>query len=184
MLHELLIAMVNAGIPVGLASYALVWWVLKQNYLGEIHSLKDLDAGIKKHKKDKKNDKKDRKNDKNNGKNNGREATSAGDPLHNKWVAFGGGFYGLVGLLTYARVELGEIRDFLLQFEGIGAFLSDISLDMFINLFIEGIMNFVIAIAWPAYWISEIRSDRVWIWFLVAYGAYWAGARLALKRKN
>ena len=186
MLQELFIALVKAGIPVGLASYALVWWVLKQNYLGDIHSLKDLDAGIKKHKKDRKNDKKNRKNDKKNrsDKNSDREPASAGDPLHNKWVAFGGGFYGLVGLLTYARVELGEIRDFVLQFEGIGAFFSGISLDMLINLFIEGIMNFVIAIAWPAYWISEIRSDRVWIWFLVAYGAYWAGARLALQRKN
>lgn len=180
MLQELFIALVNAGIPVGLASYALVWWVLKKNYLGEINSLKDLDAGIKRHKKDIKNDKKNRKNDKTSDK----EPTPAGDLLHNKWVAFGGGFYGLVGLLTYARVELGEIRDFLLQFEGIGAFISDISLEMLIGLFIEGIMNFVIAIAWPAYWISEIRSDRVWIWFLVAYGAYWAGARLALQRKN
>ncbi len=104
--------------------------------------------------------------------------------MHNKWLAFGGGFYGVVGLLTYARVELGEIRDFVQQFEGIRALISEVSLDMFIDLFIDSIMNFVVAIAWPAYWISEIRGGPIWIWFAVAYGGYWAGTRLALQLKK
>jgi hypothetical protein len=172
MFQELLIAILKAGLPVGLASYALAWWAIKRNYLGEVNTIKDLEAGIKKQKKDKKN------------KNSSEESKQPGDPLHNKWLAFGGGFYGVVGLLTYARVELGEIRDFVMQFEGFWALISGVSLDMFIDLLIEGIMNFVIAIAWPMYWISEIRSDRIWIWFAVAYGAYWAGTRLALHLKK
>lgn len=179
MFHELLIAILKAGLPVGLASYGLAWWAIKKNYLGEINTFKDLEAGIKKHKKDKKKHKKDKKD-----KKNGEQSKPAGDLLHNKWLAFGGGFYGVVGLLTYARVELGEIRDFVQQFEGFWALISGVSLDMFIDLFIDGIMNFVVAIAWPAYWISEIHSDRIWIWFAVAYGAYWAGARLALQLKK
>ena len=54
MFHELLIAILKAGLPVGLASYGLAWWAIKKNYLGEINTFKDLEAGIKKHKKDKK----------------------------------------------------------------------------------------------------------------------------------
>ena len=95
-----------------------------------------------------------------------------------------GGFYGVVGLLTYAVVELAEIRDFFTQFESIGALIAGISIESLIGLFIGALMNFIVAIAWPAYWISDIRSDYIWIWFLAAYAGYWAGTRLALKQAN
>jgi hypothetical protein len=104
------------------------------------------------------------------------------NPVHNKWLRFGGGFYGVVGLLTYAVVELGEIRDFFTQFDGLASLISDISVDLFIGLFIDSIKNFVVAIAWPIYWLSDIRSDHIWIWFVVAYLSYWAGSRYALHK--
>jgi hypothetical protein len=102
------------------------------------------------------------------------------NPVLNKWLSFGGGFYGLVGLLTYAVVELGEIADFFRGFESISGFIRNISFDMVIRLFIEGLMNFIVAIAWPLYWLDMIVGQYIWIWFLVAYGGYWLGARLAL----
>jgi hypothetical protein len=103
-------------------------------------------------------------------------------PLHGKWLAFGGGFYGVVGLLTYGVVELGELRDFFLGFESLGALIAQFGFDMLVGIFVNAAKNFVIAIAWPVYWLSDIRSNHVWIWFVVAYAAYWAGARLALRR--
>ncbi|MCH7507494.1 MAG: hypothetical protein IID60_09350 [Proteobacteria bacterium] len=102
------------------------------------------------------------------------------NPVHNKWLSFGGGFYGVVALLTYAVVELGEIRDFITQFDGFLSFISDITVGLFIGLFIDSIMNFIVAIAWPVYWLSDIRSDHIWIWFVAAYAGYWAGTRFAL----
>jgi hypothetical protein len=165
MLQEIMIAALKAGLPVGLASYALVWWALKNDYLGSVASLKDVAQEVKRHSKDKA------------GKKNR-------DPIHNKWIAFGGGFYGVVGLLTYVVVELGEIRDFFQQFESIGALISSLSIGLFIGLIIDGLMNFIVAIAWPAYWISSIGSGHIWIWFAVAYAGYWAGVRIALHQEN
>ena len=163
MIETFFSAVLKAGIPVALASYGLIWWALKNDYLESVFSVKELEKEVKRQTKDK-------------------EAKLKADRVHSKWLAFGGGFYGVVGLLTYAVVELGEIRDFFLQFEGIGAFISNISIEMFIGLFIEAFMNFVIAIAWPIYWLTEIRGGHVWIWFGMAYGGYWSGTRLALRQ--
>ncbi len=79
MFQEIFIAILKAGLPVGLASFALTWWAIKKNYLGEISTIKDLEAGIKKQKKDKK-DKKDKKNG---GRTSRREicCTTSGWPL-------------------------------------------------------------------------------------------------------
>ena len=67
--------------------------------------------------KERRQRRKQRKAAKKGGKAEPDAATKAGpdvriDPVHNKWLAFGGGFYGIVGLLTYAVVEFGELRDF------------------------------------------------------------------------
>lgn len=165
MIQEFFTAVFKAGLPVGLASYALVWWALKNNHLGSVVSMKDLKGKVKRLAKDKK-------------------SKAKADPIHKKWLAFGGGFYGVVGFLTYVVVEIGEIRDFIVQFESIRVFISEISTDMFIALFVDALKNFIVAIAWPVYWMSDIRSDHIWIWFAVAYGGYWAGARYALQTFN
>jgi hypothetical protein len=104
------------------------------------------------------------------------------DLLHNKWLKFGGGFYGVVGLLTYAVVEAGELWNFAIGFESIWMLMSKFGLDALINLAVNALRNFIVAVAWPAYWLSNIDSQYVWLWFLAAYGGYWASARLALQR--
>jgi hypothetical protein len=162
MIQDFFAAVFKAGLPVGIASYALIWWALKNNHLGSVVSMKELKGEVKRLAKDKK-------------------SKARADPIHKKWLAFGGGFYGVVGFLTYVVVEIGEIRDFFMQFEGIGAFISDISIALFIALFIDALKNFIVAIAWPVYWMSDIRGDHIWIWFAVAYGGYWVGARSALQ---
>lgn len=156
-------AILKVGVPVGLASYGLAWWALKNHYIGRADTLKSLEKAVKKRSKDK-------------------ALKKEGDPFHRKWLAFGGGFYGVAGLLTYAVVELTEVRDFILQLGGILDMIRNISFDLVIQLFVGAIKNFVVAIAWPLYWLSEIQSDRIWVWFIVAYGAYWAGSTLALRK--
>ncbi|MBT8049463.1 MAG: hypothetical protein HKN57_14870 [Xanthomonadales bacterium] len=165
MISEFFIALVKAGLPVGLASYGLVWWALRNDYLSPAGTIKSFEQEAKKRRKDK-NRKKE------------------GDTLHRKWLAFGGGFYGVVGLLTYALVELREIRDFVAQLGGFMELIRNISFDLFVELFIDALQNFIVAIAWPAFWLGEIRSNHIWIWFLVAYGAYWAGTQLALRQSG
>ena len=106
------------------------------------------------------------------------------NPVHNKWLAFGGGFYGLVGLLTYAVVEWGEITEFLGGFDSFSDLQAALSVGTLIGLFVDALMNFIVAITWPMYWMRHIESNAIWIWFLVAYGAYWAGTQLALKHSK
>jgi hypothetical protein len=187
MLLELLKAMVLAGVPVGAATYALVWWSLRQGYIGPAGSVREVERGFKQISKQKSAARKERKRQR---LAPGQEITPqpllAGaaqgmSPVHSKWLAFGGGFYGVVGLLTYGVVELKELRDFFLGFESLSALFAQFGLNMLIGLLVEALKNFIVAIAWPAYWLSDIRSDHIWIWFLVAYAAYWAGAKLALR---
>lgn len=163
MVETIIVAAFKAGLPVALASYALIWWALRNEYLDSVVDVSELEEQIKLQRKDKKNRKKH-------------------DPVHNKWLAFGGGFYGVVAMLTYIVVELGEIRDFFLNFESISAFFSGISFDMLIELVIDSFMNFILAIAWPWYWLGETAGPHIWIWFAMAYGGYWAGTRLALRQ--
>ena len=210
MLLELLGAMLIAGLPVAAASYGLVWWSLRQGYIGSANSLKELERGFKHRSKEisaaKKSEKKNRKSARKSARKSGQsigkmsKAKSLGlalasakeqarqpgpsvlNTFHGKWLAFGGGFYGVVGLLTYGVVELGELRDFFLGFESLSALLAHFGLDMLIGIFVGAVTNFVVAIAWPVYWLSDIHSDYIWVWFMVAYAAYWAGAKLALQR--
>lgn len=198
MLLELLRAMLIAGLPVGAASYGLVWWSLRQGHIGSVSSLKEMEQGFKRRSKEKSAAKKEQKRNKKAGRKTQARSLSlklasarlqAREPgpsvlnaFHGKWLAFGGGFYGVVGVLTYAVVELRDLRDFFLGFESLYDLFADFGINMLVGILVEAVTNFVAAIAWPAYWLSDIRSDHVWIWFIVAYAAYWAGAKIALQR--
>jgi len=179
MIGEFFRALFQAGIPVAVTSFLLVWWAQKNGYINPVSGLKEFENEVKNLSKAKSRNKKKKKD--------GIDEADLEDihqmnPVHNKWLSFGGGFYGVVGLLTYAVVELGEIRDFIRQFGGLSSLIADITPQLFIGLFIDSIKNFVVAIAWPVYWLSDIRSDHIWIWFVVAYLGYWAGSRYALHK--
>lgn len=187
MVRELIRALFVAGVPVALASYALVWWSLRQGYLDPADSVRGLEKGMKLRSKERRQDRKQRKQAKKSGKAEviaaaERASLHRADPVHKKWLAFGGGFYGVVGLLTYAVVEFGELREFFQSFESLSALLARFGFDMLVNLLVGALVNFVVAIAWPVYWMTEMSMNYVWIWFGAAYVGYWAGVRLALQR--
>lgn len=184
MILELLRALVLAGLPVGLVSFFLFSWYLRRRQGGALASLREVTRELKREQKERSRREK--------GQKRGVAATLAEgahfsregqlDLVHNKWLKFGGGFYGVVALLTYAVVELGELWQFLIGFESVWALVSQFGLNMLINLLVEALRNFIVAIAWPAYWLSTIHTDQAWLWFAAAYAGYWGGARLALKR--
>jgi hypothetical protein len=175
MFAEFFEALIKVGVAVAAVSYLLVWWALKKNYIGSVDSLKMMEGEFKRLSSAKSKNKKKKGNS-----TDDAEEVRKMNPFHNKWLSFGGGFYGVVGLLTYAVVELGEIRDFISGFDGLASFISDITPELFIGLFIDSIKNFIVAIAWPVYWMSDISADHIWIWFVVAYLSYWSGTRYAL----
>jgi hypothetical protein len=182
MIRELIRALFQAGLPVGITSFLLVWWALKSDYLQMPASVGEVEKGFKKLSKKKDGKKRRKKGGRAEPETPG---TAADDkprlnPVHNKWLAFGGGFYGVVALLTYAIVELAEIRDFIARYDGLAGLISKFSFGMIIELIIDALMNFVVAIAWPVYWLSDIAGEYIWVWFGVAYGGYWAGVKAAL----
>jgi hypothetical protein len=188
MVLEFFRALLLAGLPVGLTSYFLFSWALRRRPPGSVTSLKALQRELKLQSKERAKERAKQK------KENKRDLAavfaegahfsrdSQLDLIHNKWLTFGGGFYGVVGLLTYAVVEFSELWDFAMGFENIWALIAQFGLDTLINLLVEALRNFIVAIAWPAYWMSEIQTGRIWLWLVVAYAGYWAGARLALRR--
>jgi hypothetical protein len=102
-----------------------------------------------------------------------------GSLVHDKWFKFGGGFYGLMALITYIFVEIGEIFDFFKNFTSIIDFFNTISIAMIIQLIIESIKNFITAFTWFLYWGDIIDSVRNWLWLIGAYLGYMAGVPVA-----
>jgi hypothetical protein len=162
MFLELVTALFKAGLPVGLTAYLLVWWALRNGYLGAAGTFGEVEKEIKLQSKDK-------------------EKKKQGDRVHRKWLSLGGGFYGVVALITLAWIELGEIADFISGFEGMGTLASLFSFDTLVNLFIETLVNTVTALAWPVYWLGSVGGHYTWIWILAAYAGYRLGIGLALR---
>jgi hypothetical protein len=119
MIAEIFRAALFAGLPVGVVSYLLFWWALRSEYLERTtnlkHFAKEVSRLSKMHSKNKKKNRNDKK---------GKESEAGGvkmNPVHNKWIKFGGGFYGVVALMTFVIVETGEIASFFGQFsENVG----------------------------------------------------------------
>ena len=105
---------------------------------------------------------------------------SATGVLTSKWVQFGGGFYGLVAVLTYIVVEAKEVIDLFSSETGIMDAISSIGFGTLIKFLLESLMNFITAITWPVFWMGE-GDAPFWQWFLVAYAGYFIGQSFAKK---
>ena len=164
-------AVLMAGLPLMALTFAVIWWALHRGRLrgesvGELQ--KSIQALAARQKSDKKKNKK---------KKNGKAQQGAGqglldlegnlldfdgdfnakgeqgeklDPVLEKWFSFGGGFYGLVALYTWLVIEWNEVWNFLTDLPGI-VFSFDLGslISLVISFFIESLMNFITAIAWP-----------------------------------
>jgi hypothetical protein len=186
-----LLILLKSGIPIAATSFGLVWWALRKDYLGGAQSLDEYEQWTKAENQNRKAEKQRRKQAKRNPEPVTDELQSVTedpqptrkkfDPLHSKWMEFGGGFYGVVAFFTYVVVELGEFRDFFANFSDL--FRGEL-VSMIVQFFVESLKNFVTAIAWPAYWLQRIHSEQ-WLWVIGAYGGYWLGARAAFRfRQN
>ena len=146
-----------AGLPIAALSFAMVWYALWRGMLAEQKTVSDIRKSFQTLKKSNKEEK------------------QRLNPVHEKWFKFGGGFYGIVALYTWLRIEWDDVVAFLGQIDDL---VLRLELGVLIELFINSIMNFVTAIAWPAYWLS-IVGGNMWVWFFVAYGGYVGGIKLA-----
>lgn len=155
---EFLRALALGGVPVCAASFLLAWWGLRRGMFKELGSVDALGREVKSLSKLKPAER------------------TARNPMHDKWLKFGGGFYGVVGLLTWIKIEIEDLPTQVPDLLG-GLFRLDIG--VVVQFFVDSLMNFVAAISWPAYWLQRIHSPHPWAWFIAAWLGYWAGVRLA-----
>ena len=47
MLQDLFRAILTAGVPVGIATYLLVWWALQRGYIGPATTVRDVERRFK-----------------------------------------------------------------------------------------------------------------------------------------
>jgi len=103
--------------------------------------------------------------------------------LRKKFIEFGGGFYGILALMTYLHVEFNQLVDFIKSFTSLSDFIDSIGFKMLINFFIEAMMNLVTAFIWPIYWIKILPVGSLWVWVVVAFLAHWFATKYALSRE-
>jgi hypothetical protein len=168
-LIEVFWALLMAALPIGIFTLALVWWALQGGYLRESLDTAALQREMKAMSGSKK-----KKN-----KEGTKEESRPLHPLQKKWARFGGGFYGIVAFFTYIVVEVLEVFSMIMNLGGFIDFIKQLDLNLIIHMFVQALMNFISAIAWPAYWMKRIDTGQVWIWFIMAYAGYWAGLKLA-----
>lgn len=159
-LAEFFRALAVVGIPVFVLTYALAWWGLKRGLFSETGGLDALNREIKALGKLEKGQR------------------SGSNPLHDKWFRFGGGFYGVMALLTYVLVEWGEVRELLGRLDDL---VLRFDIGVLVTFFISSLTNFIAAVTWPVYWV-DIARGHLWTWFITAYAAYWVATRLAQSR--
>ncbi len=152
-----------AFLGTGTVSYLMFYFLLKQDNKNSIAVIEGKDKeGMKRLKSDLK-----------------QQSWTIQNVLMSKWMSFGGGFYGVMAVLTYVIVEFFEVVDFLTSESSLIETIKALSVGDFVDLFINSIMNFVTAITWPVYWMRSVEGYATWIWFVVVYFGYSCGQYFA-----
>ena len=154
-----------ATIPVGIFSFLLLGWALKLGKLKHFTTREELKTQMEQMKEEKKQ------------KKEKGEKVDHGDFFINKWMAFGGGFYGTMAFFTYVVIELEEIWDFITDLSKIAYIFSNLGLDLLIDFILNSLYNFIAAIIWFVTW-GYVIEDYVLIWLAMAYIGYFIGAKM------
>lgn len=152
-------AALKLGIPMVVLSWIIFTWLYGGGELDREADRKSINASVKRMKKSFKK----------------RTGRGGADYLAGKWMWFGGGFYGLAGLWTFAIIEIGEVVGLLVNPSLAVAAFDGGLISAGIALLMNQLTNLLTALIWFSYW----ADDGILIWLLVAYAGYWIGVELA-----
>ncbi|MGQ8365518.1 hypothetical protein [Glaciecola sp. 1036] len=171
MYFDILKAAAYAGIPVFIFSFLMVRRALASNRLKDFSGMHEFEKSMKDLSKSQKKQSKipDVKN--------------IGNYALDKWLNYGGGFYGLMVFLTFVCIEIGQVISFFKKLFSLNLseLFSNVSIQLLVKFFIDAIMNLVDAFIWFIYWPKQIDMYNGWVWLGIAYAAYFVGARVAYK---
>ena len=152
MLNEIIYALIFATLPIFIFTYGILWWINYRNIKQGKSPLLDDEfelEGLNEMPKDKES------------------------AIQKKWMTFGGGFYGMVGLLTYMVSEYREIKDMVVNFQGFENGIISTLIELLIDFLIQSFTNIVDAVTWPWFWMKELNGASFWILFVAAYLGYY-----------
>jgi len=163
MLLDIIRAILFVGFPVGLFSFLMIYFSYQKGYLSTDIEFKDAF----------------------NKNNNTQSSLSRKHKksllfLHSKWVTFGGGFYGLIALLTFIIIELTQFVTFLFSITGWQDIVALFSFGTLISMIIDSITNMIKAVFWFTYWPGKFDTENFLVWILIAYIGYRFAAKYAV----
>lgn len=162
---DIIKAIFIGGLPVALAAFGLVYWSIKKGYMSVDDSLNILKETKKESKQ--------------------QDSTVKLNPIHKKWLLFGGGYYGTMAFITYIHLEILEIKDFFAGYTSFSNLVDHVSFGAVIQLIIESFLNLIPAFVWFSYWPKIFTIQNGWYWLIASYLGYQigsSGARLWIKR--
>lgn len=173
---DILYAILFACLPIAFISYLAVKYAYIRGYFSLDEDMDLQASSIDRSKLDKqlKSELKKRKKSK--------EQHHKMNILHSKWLTFGGGFYGLLALVTFIYIEFKQIFEFWIAATGLQYFIDFLTIGNIIGMFVDSILNMLKAIVWFSYWPREIEMDNPLFWLLMAYAGYKLGSSQAHKR--
>jgi len=148
------------GLPLTAFSWLVFAWLFSNAEVDRKADGKTLNASLKKLRK---------KVSKRSG------SRSKAEFVYDKWMWFGGGFYGLAGVWTFAVIETQQFVGFLFDFASWGELVDNGFVSFLIEFALNQLVNMLQGLLWFTYW----QSESTLLWILVAYLGYWVGVELA-----
>ncbi len=158
---DLILAVTVLGLPVLAFSWFLFLKLFQSGSLGRELDRKTLTAEMKKF-----------------GKAASKNKASKSRYFYDKWMWFGGGFYGLAGLWTFAVIETQQAITFAIDFPGFAAMTENGVISFLINFALNQLGNLLQGLVWFTWW----PADSILLWIGVAYLGYWVGIELARRQ--
>ena len=159
-MSELPLAILELGLPVTALTWLLFYRLYSRGKLSRDADHKSIGTSLKQIRKAEK------------------ESSETSDSmLHEKWMKFGGGFYGVAAAWTLVYIEASGIVNVILHPSVIKETFQKGLGDLIANQISGQVTTFVDAVTWFSWWPGKGHS--VVAWFVVAYVSYIAGLNLA-----
>jgi len=172
---DILLAILKLGLPLAGLSWFLFSQIYNNGDMDREADRKAINSHLKSLKASYKNKKKVKEKENEKDKDKGKANINM---VQDKWMRFGGGFYGLAALWTFVIVEISDIFNFIVHNPGWAALFGDGLINLLIEVLVNQLQNFIAAFIWFSYW----DADSIPLLVLVAYAGYWLGVELARRQ--
>ena len=160
MLHQLLRATFELGLPVAALSWLLFYRLYSHGELARDADSKAIKTSLKEIRKATKE-----------------SQQPADSMLHTKWMKFGGGFYGTAALWTLIVNEASGAVGIVAHPSSVETMFRSGPATLIADWVSNQVSTFVQAAVWFAWWPAKGESTIVW--FVAAYAGYIAGLNIA-----